>query len=159
MAKRDNDPATGHQCANCGGQATHKHHIVPKSLGGTDNLSNLVSLCEICHGKVHSQNFTNHRALQKVGIEKAKKLGKYKGRKPTAMLKCTEVLHLYNKGSKIVDIVSELSVSRASVYRILDTYQPNWKIKTAKKISDPCDDWSKNIIVSDCFLGGFYVKT
>jgi DNA invertase Pin-like site-specific DNA recombinase len=36
-------------------------------------------LCIVCHGKVHNRDFLKIKELQKVGIEKANKLGKYKG--------------------------------------------------------------------------------
>ena len=113
------------KCANCGEQAAHKHHVVPKSLGGTDQLSNLVDLCESCHGKVHSRNFTNHMALQRVGIERAKRLGKYKGRPPTIDPK--KVYNLYLKGYGPTDIEWELRITRQSVYRLLNQHFPSWK--------------------------------
>jgi len=44
----------GHKCGNCGsGYNLHVHHIVPLSKGGTNNLSNLRTLCSSCHGKLH----------------------------------------------------------------------------------------------------------
>lgn len=50
-------------CAHCGigggpnGNAElHAHHIVPKSRGGSDKLSNLITLCNQCHNAVHSKN-------------------------------------------------------------------------------------------------------
>ena len=61
----------------------HKHHIVPKVLGGIDEDSNIVNLCESCHGKVHGRNMLNHRKLTKEGLKKAKergvKLGGFRG--------------------------------------------------------------------------------
>lgn len=39
-----------YKCANCEELATTIHHIVPVSLGGRDTPSNMVALCEICHG-------------------------------------------------------------------------------------------------------------
>ena len=62
-------------CANCLEQASHKHHVVPKVLGGTDNKTNLVWLCEPCHGKVHDRHFLNHGALTKAGLQAAKARG------------------------------------------------------------------------------------
>jgi len=38
----------------CGKNATDIHHIVFKSQGGSDNISNLVALCRECHVKVHN---------------------------------------------------------------------------------------------------------
>ncbi len=57
---------------------------------------------------------------QREGIAKAKSEGKYKGRKPTARAKTDEVLQLKSEGMSATNIAKELSIGRASVYRILD---------------------------------------
>ena len=56
---------------------------------------------------------------QREGIAKAKAAGKYKGRKPTARAKSSEVLKLRDEGMKPTAIGRELGISRASVFRIL----------------------------------------
>jgi 5-methylcytosine-specific restriction endonuclease McrA len=44
----------GHHCGNCGSTSNlHVHHIVPLSLGGSNELGNLRTLCETCHKKLH----------------------------------------------------------------------------------------------------------
>ena len=44
----------GYICGNCGSTTNlHAHHIVPRSKGGTDNLSNLRTLCSNCHKILH----------------------------------------------------------------------------------------------------------
>jgi len=53
------------------------------------------------------------------GIAKAKRDGKYKGRKPTARAKTTEVLKLKERGFKPDEIAKQLGIGRASVFRIL----------------------------------------
>lgn len=47
-----------HTCANvpCPNEATHVHHIVPVSRGGSNHPDNLISLCKECHRKVHSRS-------------------------------------------------------------------------------------------------------
>jgi 5-methylcytosine-specific restriction endonuclease McrA len=50
----------GHRCRRCGSPATafdplHVHHVVPRSEGGTDALSNLVTLCALCHPQVERE--------------------------------------------------------------------------------------------------------
>ena len=35
------------------------HHILPKSLGGTDDEDNLVPLCFDCHEKIHASGANN----------------------------------------------------------------------------------------------------
>jgi len=52
-----------HICQNCGTDGglhtnieLHAHHVVPKSRGGTHDMSNLITLCSQCHKTVHSKN-------------------------------------------------------------------------------------------------------
>lgn len=54
-----------------------------------------------------------------IGIAKAKKEGKYKGRKPTARAKTGEVLKLKEQGLKPGQIAKVAEIGVASVYRIL----------------------------------------
>ncbi|SDH69481.1 recombinase family protein [Roseospirillum parvum] len=57
---------------------------------------------------------------QREGIEKARREGKYKGRKATARAKETEVRRLKAEGVGATEIARRLEIGRASVYRILD---------------------------------------
>ena len=45
------------QCPACHEQVKkecfHLHHILPRSLGGVDDISNLISICNLCHTKIH----------------------------------------------------------------------------------------------------------
>lgn len=56
---------------------------------------------------------------QRDGIAKAKKDGRYKGRKPTARLKAPEVMRLAGEGRNPSEIAKALGIGRASVYRAL----------------------------------------
>ena len=43
-------------CEVCrGAKAKLLHHVVPRTMGGSDAQSNLRALCEPCHQKVHGQ--------------------------------------------------------------------------------------------------------
>jgi DNA invertase Pin-like site-specific DNA recombinase len=55
---------------------------------------------------------------QREGIAKAKAEGKYKGRKPTARAKGSEVKRLTLEGVGPTAIAKQLGISRASVYRL-----------------------------------------
>jgi hypothetical protein len=103
-------------CINCGNESHHLHHVVPKVLGGSDG-QNLVPLCETCHGLVHDKNYLNHKELQRAGIEKAKKEGKYTGRKNT--INRLKVCLLNSQGLKPNEIADALDIHRQSVWRIL----------------------------------------
>jgi hypothetical protein len=45
----------GYQCTQCGEKNTRLevHHIIPRSLGGKDTITNLMTLCKPCHDKHH----------------------------------------------------------------------------------------------------------
>jgi len=49
----------GWRCVRCGasGVELHAHHIVPLSRGGSNDMSNLVTLCRACHEAEHGRSF------------------------------------------------------------------------------------------------------
>lgn len=53
-------------CVYCGSPALYVHHITSKSRGGTDELSNLVSICVPCHEKLHPQIAAYHRTKPRI---------------------------------------------------------------------------------------------
>lgn len=57
------------------------------------------------------------------GISKAKAAGRYKGRAPTARRKRSDMVELRSQGLGASEIARRLSISRASVYRILASQQ------------------------------------
>ena len=61
---------------------------------------------------------------QKEGIAKAKKDGKYTGRKPTAMNKADAVLSLLSSGMSKTKVCEHVGISRASLYRIIAQATP-----------------------------------
>ncbi len=61
---------------------------------------------------------------QKIGIAKARKEGKFRGRVPTARRQGSDVVKLKTEGVAPSDIAKRLNISRASVYRILSETGP-----------------------------------
>jgi DNA invertase Pin-like site-specific DNA recombinase len=57
---------------------------------------------------------------QREGIAKAQREGKYKGRRPTAMLKAEDVLTLVKEGKKPTEIARRTGMARSSVYRVIE---------------------------------------
>ena len=60
ILKRD-----GYSCVECstsrkdvGIECLHVHHILPRSDGGEDDVSNLITLCEECHRNRHNGRST-----------------------------------------------------------------------------------------------------
>ena len=108
------------------------HHIIPVCKGGTDHEHNFLSLCVEHHGMIHSVrpgSWAHRKELQRIGIEKAKKAGKYKGRKPTIDYK--EVEKLRNSGLGATEIANQMGIDRTSVYRILPK-EPYKKLKNGQ---------------------------
>jgi len=50
VRKQDN-----YKCQKCGKKAVHVHHIIPLSVGGPNELWNLMTLCKSCHAKIENQ--------------------------------------------------------------------------------------------------------
>lgn len=96
-------------CKHCGiEKELEAHHIVPKSLGGTDDKQNIVMLCGSCHGKAHNANFKdNRKGLIAKGIERRKQ-------------KDSIALGWWNKYDKEVDnVLWELMEEDENVYEFL----------------------------------------
>lgn len=59
VLERDKYTCQGYKCGSKKNLSVH--HIVPVSLGGRNNLTNLVTLCLECHEKTHNNNFTSRK--------------------------------------------------------------------------------------------------
>ena len=57
---------------------------------------------------------------QKEGVAKAKREGKYMGRKPTVQLQGEAIRKLNAEGKSAIEIAAELGIHRSGVYRVLD---------------------------------------
>ena len=68
---------------------------------------------------------------QKEGIEKAKKLGLYRGRKPS--IDRDKVKELWKSGMNGTEISKEMKIHRGSLYRILNELGYNFEVKWKKK--------------------------
>ncbi len=108
-------------CVECGNEAHHDHHVVPKSKGGTFT----VPLCTECHAKVHGRRAMACGELIKAGIARAKAEGKKiggsnKGRLLTVTPDQVQLAKVRkSEGVGVSHIARELGVSRPTVYRIL----------------------------------------
>jgi DNA invertase Pin-like site-specific DNA recombinase len=57
---------------------------------------------------------------QKEGVAKAKREGKYMGRKPTVQLQGDAIRKLNAEGKSAAEIAKDLGIHRSGVYRVLD---------------------------------------
>jgi len=109
------------ECFECGQEAHHDHHIIPKSLGGTKTIP----LCVTCHAKVHGRNAMADSTLIKAGIARAKAAGKQIGGRNKGCFnnvtraQIKTVKRQKAKGVAVSHIARDLGVSRPTIYRIL----------------------------------------
>jgi DNA invertase Pin-like site-specific DNA recombinase len=59
-------------------------------------------------------------ARQREGVAKARREGKYMGRKPTVLMRADEIRKLNAEGKSAIEIAAELGIHRSGVYRVLD---------------------------------------
>ena len=108
-------------CVICGtNKNIEQHHIIPVCKGGDDHPHNFISLCVEHHGMIHSVrpgSWAHRKELQKIGIKKAKKLGKFKGRGQT--IDIGKIKALKGQGMGATAIGKEMGIDRTSVYRLL----------------------------------------
>lgn len=117
------------ECANCGSSINLQlHHIVPIAKGGTNSAGNLVTLCGDCHAIVHNHSkalTAEWKELQRLGIERAKAEGKFKGRKRIE-IDDTIFQEYYNKyitrQMNKSQIAKELKISRPTLDKLLKEY-------------------------------------
>lgn len=63
-------------CFICGSQyGLEIHHLIPRSHGGIDCLTNCIAVCETCHTKIHN-NHPDYKKFLCTGFWKFSKLKK-----------------------------------------------------------------------------------
>jgi len=84
-------------CFECGATATEKHHVIPRSLGGTRT----VALCGSCHGKVHRMARADDiSSLTSRSLQKKKKRGERVGAIPYGSALAPDGVHLVDDESE-----------------------------------------------------------
>jgi DNA invertase Pin-like site-specific DNA recombinase len=96
------------------------HDIAPTPINPSDPAQALLVSVLGAIGQFEKDRFAERRA---VGIAKAKKDGKYKGRAPTARAKADQVIALHERSFSADEIAKQLSIGIASVYRILKDHR------------------------------------
>lgn len=116
------------KCQYCGKPTEHIHHLIPIVVGGDNRESNLIPLCGECHGLIHNKHFNNDwKEAQRIGIERAKAEGKFKGGQPKP--KPDNWLEKYNqwknKNITKVALAAELGITRPTLDKWIREEQEN----------------------------------
>jgi len=84
------------QCAACGAaENLQAHHLIPRSLGGSDEETNLITLCAACHAKAHnlkSSGWSNE--LTRKALQAKKSRGERVGHIPFGKRLAADGIHL-----------------------------------------------------------------
>jgi hypothetical protein len=120
-------------CVACGVSDLVKlehHHLIPRSKGGSDEDSNLITLCHACHGRAHGFERQNIAALTKAALAAAKARGVKLGGDPKnleGVRALGTVASAKVRGAKanmraqdVAPIIRELQSAGASLRRIAD---------------------------------------
>jgi hypothetical protein len=114
-------------CFECGNEAKHKHHVIPKVLGGTKTIP----LCEECHSKVHGADLTLEN-LRRIGtrkaIERFKQEGKKWGGGGWNKLDCSnygEIKNLRTEGLSLRAIANKFKVTPQTIHNVLKRIATN----------------------------------
>lgn len=114
----------------------HVHHKIPKSLGGTDDKSNLSELCPQCHDLLHNVAYKMvSKKVSYVNLEDMVKVV-YNGNL-NAVLKCLEYASL---------VRDEIIKSKETEKNVNDFTEISLKIKVKHK--NLLHKWSKNTNIS-----------
>ena len=109
--------ALGDICVNCGSnEHIHYHHIVPLECGGTNSLTNIVPLCEDCHGLAHGRD--SYKLLRE-GRDRAKTKEGYRDGRPKKYTEqeLNRAMKLKSEGLSYNQIVKETGISKSTLIR------------------------------------------
>ena len=124
-----------HICSCCHTEVyiLHRHHILPKVLGGVDAESNIIKCCEECHGKIHGRNMLNHRELTLKGLRQAKARGvKLGGARPEAEARHAAVKREADQNALRVSKIILQSREGGQTYRAIADHLNQLNVATAR---------------------------
>jgi len=113
-------------CCICGvTDNLHNHHIVPVSKGGSEEETNMITLCTKHHAWIHGlkpTSWNNHSKLIVNGQQKAKLKGKHIGRPSSLTDDKIEKIRYFREKEKygIRRIATTLNIGVGTVYKVME---------------------------------------
>jgi hypothetical protein len=119
-------------CAACGRTSDlHHHHLIPRIFAGSDDETNLITLCNDCHAKIHGIEGVSWKLLQAASREKAaatrRRTAARTGPTPATIRKREiKAFKLLRDGHSAYWVAKEtrLSVERVKELQMLDPADP-----------------------------------
>jgi len=94
-------------------------HLIINALGETDLCSPMGKMILTVFAGMAEMERETMLERQRIGIERAKAEGKYKGRKPTDEAMIETAKQLRANGMKTPDIAKQLKIGQSTLYRLL----------------------------------------
>jgi HNH endonuclease len=106
-------------CVACGAKNDlQHHHLVTRKEGGSDDETNLITLCTACHYKLHQRQIDgtyNRQQRHLEGIKQAKAKGVKFGRKPKlSPYQRAEAIKRRASGETLASIAKSYAISMIS---------------------------------------------
>jgi 5-methylcytosine-specific restriction endonuclease McrA len=64
-------------CVLCENPANDAHHLIPRAMGGRNIPENLISLCRLCHRKIHREDYITAEDYDELEYRIAEYLGDF----------------------------------------------------------------------------------
>tara|TARA_Y100001938_G_C8005494_1_gene387077 strand:+ start:64 stop:450 length:387 start_codon:yes stop_codon:yes gene_type:complete len=113
-------------CVLCGTKDNlHNHHIIPRSkVGGTNDKTNIITLCTTHHATIHSlrpETWNKHSQLVREGQKKARERGVVLGRRTNLNdITKSRIVEMKLQGIGLKKIEKETRVSRKTIRKYLN---------------------------------------
>ena len=108
-------------CVACGqSENLNHHHLVPRSIGGSDDDSNLITLCGSCHAKAHQVKADwRHSELTSKALQAKKARNERVGTIPFGY-RCSNKTLIEDKSEQTtIDVIHNLSCNGLSLRKIV----------------------------------------
>ena len=123
-------------CVICGKKdELHNHHIIPESMGGTDESTNLITLCDEHHEWIHQLRpgtWNKHNKLISNSLKEAKELG-FKIGRPTRKWEKNDIdnfLKDKDDGMAMRALGKKYKCGTGTVYDILNNPKKYYELST-----------------------------
>ena len=138
-------------CCICGTKENlHHHHITPRFRGGSDDETNLITLCGTHHAWIHGlrpTSWNNHSNAVKESLQEAKDLGFQIGRKPKHFTKeeIDNLLEMRKKGVGIKKCATKFKCGIGTVYNVINDPEHYYKLSGVTQSDKTYKEYKKEL--------------
>ena len=142
-------------CCICGiKENLHHHHIIPRFRGGSDDETNLITLCGTHHSWIHGlqpTSWNNHSNAIKESIKEAKKLGFRHGRKPRFWSKeeIDDLVKMREQGVTIKKLAKKFKCGIQTIYKVLNDPEHHYKLSGVTQSDKTYKEYKRELEIAE----------